>query len=147
MFDPGAQGGEVGGIVGRTEQGQLGSEQGRVSGRMDAFGGEGKKADATGAGPVDVVSEGPGEVDVFEVVEGGPPPGSEEADQFEVLLLLIEHYEASHYPIAPPDPIEAIRFRMEQAGLTPKDLEPMIGRLNRVYEVLTRKRPLTTHTR
>lgn len=72
-----------------------------------------------------------------------PQPGSDEADQFEVLLLLIEHYEASHYPIAPPDPIEAIRFRMEQAGLTPKDLEPMIGRLNRVYEVLTRKRPLT----
>ena len=72
-----------------------------------------------------------------------PQPGSDEADQFEVLLLLIEHYEASHYPIAPPDPVEAIRFRMEQAGLTPKDLEPMIGRLNRVYEVLTRKRPLT----
>lgn len=72
-----------------------------------------------------------------------PQPGSDEADRFEVLLLLIEHYEASHYPIAPPDPVEAIRFRMEQAGLTPKDLEPMIGRLNRVYEVLTRKRPLT----
>ena len=72
-----------------------------------------------------------------------PQAGSDEADQFEVLLLLIEHYEASHYPIAPPDPVEAIRFRMEQAGLTPKDLEPMIGRLNRVYEVLTRKRPLT----
>lgn len=72
-----------------------------------------------------------------------PQPGSDEADQFEVLLLLIEHYEANHYPIAPPDPVEAIRFRMEQAGLTPKDLEPMIGRLNRVYEVLTRKRPLT----
>ena len=75
--------------------------------------------------------------------EHEPQAGSDEADQFEVLLLLIEHYEASHYPIAPPDPIEAIRFRMEQAGLTPKDLEPMIGRLNRVYEVLTRKRPLT----
>ncbi len=72
-----------------------------------------------------------------------PQAGSDEADQFEVLLLLIEHYETSHYPIAPPDPVEAIRFRMEQAGLTPKDLEPMIGRLNRVYEVLTRKRPLT----
>ena len=75
--------------------------------------------------------------------EHEPQAGSDEADQFEVLLLLIEHYEASHYPIAPPDPVEAIRFRMEQAGLTPKDLEPMIGRLNRVYEVLTRKRPLT----
>ncbi len=75
--------------------------------------------------------------------EHEPQAGSDDADQFEVLLLLIEHYEASHYPIAPPDPIEAIRFRMEQAELTPKDLEPMIGRLNRVYEVLTRKRPLT----
>jgi HTH-type transcriptional regulator/antitoxin HigA len=75
--------------------------------------------------------------------EHEPQAGSDAADQFEVLLLLIEHYEASHYPIAPPDPVEAIRFRMEQAGLTPKDLEPMIGRLNRVYEVLTRKRPLT----
>ena len=72
-----------------------------------------------------------------------PQAGSDEADQFEVLLLLIEHYEASHYPIAPPDPIEAIRFRMEQAGLTPKDLVPAIGRLNRVYEILARKRPLT----
>ena len=72
-----------------------------------------------------------------------PQPGSDEADQFEVLLLLIEHYEASHYPIAPPDPVEAIRFRMEQGGLTVKDLVPSIGQPNRVYEVLNRKRGLT----
>ena len=60
-----------------------------------------------------------------------------------MLLMLIEAYEAKHYLIAPPDPIEAIKFRMEQAGLTPKDLQPMIGGLNRVYEILNRKRPLT----
>lgn len=72
-----------------------------------------------------------------------PVPGSAESDRFEVLLTLVEAYEAKHYPIDLPDPIEAIKFRMEQAGLTPKDLVPSIGRLNRVYEILNRKRPLT----
>lgn len=72
-----------------------------------------------------------------------PEPGTEEGDRFEVLLMLIEKYEAAQYPIGPADPVEAIKFRMEQAGLTPKDLEPMIGRTNRVYEVLARRRPLT----
>ncbi len=72
-----------------------------------------------------------------------PVPGSVESDRFEVLLTLVEAYEAKHYPIDLPDPIEAIKFRMEQAGLTPKDLVPLIGRLNRVYEILNRKRPLT----
>ena len=70
-------------------------------------------------------------------------PGSAEGDRFEVLITLVEAYEAKHYPIELPDPVEAIKFRMEQAGLTPKDLVPFIGRLNRVYEVLNRKRPLT----
>jgi len=51
--------------------------------------------------------------------------------------------EAKHYPIDPPDPVDAIKFRMEQQGLKPKDLEPMIGRRNRVYEVLNGKRRLT----
>jgi HTH-type transcriptional regulator/antitoxin HigA len=72
-----------------------------------------------------------------------PEPGSEEGDRFEVLITLVEAYEAKHYPIELPDPVEAIKFRMEQAGLTPKDLVPFIGRLNRVYEILNRKRPLT----
>lgn len=72
-----------------------------------------------------------------------PELGTPEADQFEMLLILIEAYEAKHHAIAPPDPIEAIKFRMEQAGLTPKDLEPMIGRSNRVYEILAGRRPLT----
>jgi len=61
-----------------------------------------------------------------------------------VLVTLIEAYEREHFPIQAPDPIEAIKFRMEQQGLTPRDLEPMIGRLNRVYEVLARRRPMTT---
>lgn len=72
-----------------------------------------------------------------------PEPDSVDGEHFEVLLTLIEAYEAKHFPIDAPDPIEAIKFRMEQAGLTPKDLESMIGQRNRVYEVLNRKRPLT----
>lgn len=72
-----------------------------------------------------------------------PEPGTPAGDRFEVLLTLVEAYEAKHYPIDLPDPVEAIRFRMEQSGLTPKDLVPAIGQLNRVYEILGRKRPLT----
>lgn len=72
-----------------------------------------------------------------------PEPGSEEGDRFEVLATLVEAYEMKHFPIGTPDPIEAIRFRMEQGGLTVKDLVPYIGRPNRVYEVLGGKRNLT----
>ena len=72
-----------------------------------------------------------------------PELGTPDGDRFEVLLTLVEAYENKHFPIGLPDPIEAIKFRMEQSGLTPKDLVPMIGRLNRVYEVLNRKRSLT----
>jgi HTH-type transcriptional regulator/antitoxin HigA len=72
-----------------------------------------------------------------------PAQGSKKADRFEMLLMLIEAYESRHYAIDAPDPIEAIKFRMEQANLKPKDLKPMIGELNRVYEVLSRKRRLT----
>lgn len=80
---------------------------------------------------------------VSEYFDHEPIPGSPEGDRFEVLLTLVEAYEAKHYPIDLPDPVEAIKFRMDQAGLTPKDLVPAIGRLNRVYEILNRKRPLT----
>jgi len=72
-----------------------------------------------------------------------PEPGTPEGDRFDVLVTLIEAYERKHFPIEAPDPIEAIKFRMEQQGLTPRHLEPMIGRLNRVYEVLAGRRPLT----
>ena len=72
-----------------------------------------------------------------------PTPGTKKADRFEMLLLLIQSYESKHYVISAHDPIEAIKFRMEQANLKPKDLKPMIGELNRVYEVLSKKRSLT----
>ena len=73
----------------------------------------------------------------------GAKTGTRDGDRLDVLATLIDAYESEHYPMDPPDPIEAIKFRMEQSGLTPADLEPVIGRLNRVYEVLSRKRPLT----
>jgi HTH-type transcriptional regulator/antitoxin HigA len=72
-----------------------------------------------------------------------PELDSDAGAHFEAMLTLIEAYEARHYPIDPPDPVDAIKFRMEQQGLKPKDLEPMIGQLNRVYEVLNGKRKLT----
>lgn len=68
-----------------------------------------------------------------------------EGDRLDVLVTLVEAYEARNFPIALPDPIEAIKFRMDQAGLTPRDMVPYIGPQNRVYEVLNRKRPLTLH--
>jgi HTH-type transcriptional regulator/antitoxin HigA len=71
------------------------------------------------------------------------PEGSPEADEMEVLVTLVEAYENRHYPIGPADPIEAIKFRMEQQGLAAKDLEPYIGSSGRVSEVLNRKRPLS----
>ena len=69
--------------------------------------------------------------------------GSPEGERLDVLVTLIEAYEKKHYHFDLPDPVEAIKFRMEQMALAPKDLVPMIGQLNRVYEVLNRKRPLT----
>jgi HTH-type transcriptional regulator/antitoxin HigA len=66
-----------------------------------------------------------------------------EGERLDVLATLVEDYERKHFPMDLPDAVEAIRFRMEQSGLSPKDLVPMIGQLNRVYEVLGRKRPLT----
>ena len=72
-----------------------------------------------------------------------PDPDSDAGAHFEALITLIAAYEAKHFPVDPPDAVEAIKFRMEQQGLTAKDLEPLIGRSNRVYEVLSRKRGLT----
>lgn len=72
-----------------------------------------------------------------------PDPDSEAGAHFDALATLIEGYEAKHYPMLPADPIDAIKFRMEQQGLTAADLVPMIGQRNRVYEVLNRRRPLT----
>jgi HTH-type transcriptional regulator/antitoxin HigA len=73
----------------------------------------------------------------------GAQPDTPEGDKLDVLITLVEAYEARHHPIFPPDPIEAILFRMEQSGLERKDLERYIGHSGRVSEVLNRKRPLT----
>lgn len=70
-------------------------------------------------------------------------PGTPRGDRLDVLVTLVEAWERAHFTLDLPDPVDAIRFQMEQSGLTPKDLVPMIGQLNRVYEVLNRKRPLT----
>ena len=69
--------------------------------------------------------------------------GTPEGDRLDVLVTLVEAWEAKHYPLDLPDAIEAIRYHMEQNGLAPRDLVPFIGNRNRVYEVLNRKRPLT----
>ncbi len=70
-------------------------------------------------------------------------PGTPAGDLVEVLVTLIEAYEAKHYAIPAPDPIGAIFFMMEQKGFSRRDLEPAIGSRGRVSEVLTRRRPLT----
>jgi len=70
-------------------------------------------------------------------------PSTPESDELDVLAVLVEAYEDEHFPMDPPDPIEAIKFRMEQMGLTLKDLEPYIGSRARVSQVLTRKRGLS----
>lgn len=70
-------------------------------------------------------------------------PGSSEGDRLDVLATLVEAYEREHFPMDLPDAVSALKFRMEQSGLTVEDLEPVIGRKNRVYEVLSRRRPLT----
>ncbi len=73
----------------------------------------------------------------------GAEIGTPEGDELEVLAVLIEKYEDEHYPMPPSDPIEAIKFRMDQQGLTSRDLEPYIGSSGRVSEVLNRKRKLS----
>jgi HTH-type transcriptional regulator / antitoxin HigA len=73
----------------------------------------------------------------------GARAGTADGDRLDVLATLIDAYEAEHYPMDPPDPIEAIKFRMDQQGLTRRDLEEIIGTRTRVAEVLNRKRGLS----
>ncbi|NOR25172.1 MAG: transcriptional regulator [Desulforhopalus sp.] len=70
-------------------------------------------------------------------------PDTAEGERLDVLVTLVEAYESKHYPLDLPDPVAAIKFEMERKGLTVKDLEPMIGKSNRVYEILNHKRSLT----
>lgn len=73
----------------------------------------------------------------------GARANTREGDRLDVLVTLVEAYERAHFPMDLPDAVDAIKFRMEQSGLTVADLVPVIGRRNRVYEVLSRRRPLT----
>lgn len=73
----------------------------------------------------------------------GAKTGTPDGDRLDVLATLVDAYEAEHYPMDPPDPIEAIKFRMEQQGLTRRDLEEIIGTRTRIAEVLNRKRGLS----
>lgn len=73
----------------------------------------------------------------------GAKSGTPEGDRLDVLATLIDVYEAKHHPMDPPDPVEAIKFRMEQQGLSRKDLEPIIGPRGRVSDILNRKRGLS----
>lgn len=82
-------------------------------------------------------------VRISKLMESDPAPGTPDGDLLDILATLVAAYEAKHYPIEEPDPIEAIKFRMDQMGLTVKDLGSIIGETNRVYEVLNKKRPLT----
>jgi HTH-type transcriptional regulator/antitoxin HigA len=81
--------------------------------------------------------------EISALMESDPELGTREGDRLDILVTLVQAYEAKHVPISAPDPVEAIKFRMDQSGLSVKDLEPIIGKSNRVYEVLNRKRPLT----
>src|SRR5438876_2033953 len=80
---------------------------------------------------------------IAELISGDPASGSPAGDELEVLAHLVEDYETKHYDIGLPTPLEAIRFRMEQQNLQPKDLTPYLGSASRVSEVLRGKRPLS----
>jgi HTH-type transcriptional regulator/antitoxin HigA len=82
--------------------------------------------------------------EISALMDSDPELGTSAGDRLEILATLVQAYEARQVPIsAPADPVAAIKSRMEQRGLSVRDLEPIIGKSNRVYEVLNRKRPLT----
>ncbi len=81
--------------------------------------------------------------EISSLMDLDPEPGTADGDRLDVLATLVQAYEARHHPIDPPDALQAIRFRMEQAGLSVQDLQAVIGKSNRVYEVLNGKRPLS----
>jgi HTH-type transcriptional regulator/antitoxin HigA len=82
---------------------------------------------------------------ILKEIEGlmGARRNTREGDRLDVLVTLVEAWERKHYPLDLPDPVEAIKYHMEQNGLQPRDLIPFIGNRNRVHEVLNRKRDLT----
>src|SRR6267378_1170070 len=81
--------------------------------------------------------------EISALIDRDPDPGTPEADRLELLTLLVESYESANFPRRVPEPVEAIRFRMEQQNLKQRDLVPYIGSASKVSEVLSGKRPLT----
>jgi HTH-type transcriptional regulator / antitoxin HigA len=81
--------------------------------------------------------------EIEQYFDNGPMPGTPQADRFDLLALIIEDYERKHWPIDPPDTIDAIRYRMETGGYSQADLGRLIGSRQRASDILTRKRHLT----
>jgi len=79
----------------------------------------------------------------YELIQLDLKEGSSESDELEILTLLIEHYEKEHYPISPPSPIAAIKFRLEQLGKPISDLSDILGARSRQSEILSGKRKLS----
>jgi HTH-type transcriptional regulator/antitoxin HigA len=91
-------------------------------------------------------SEGDYEAAVDEIeryFDDPPEPGSPAGDRFDLLTLVVEDYERKHWPIDPPDPVDAIRYGMETRGLSQADLGRLLGSRQRASDILTRRRPLT----
>ena len=80
---------------------------------------------------------------IQELFDLAPKEGSAEFDELELLAMVVEEYEDIHYPVPPPDPIEAIKFRLDQMGMTEKDLDKLLGSRQRRSEVLSGKRKLS----
>jgi HTH-type transcriptional regulator / antitoxin HigA len=84
-----------------------------------------------------------GLADIERLVDADPAPGTPDGDRLEILTLLVRDYEERTFPRTRPNPIEALRFRMEQQGLSPRDLVPLLGSRSKVSEILSGRRPLT----
>jgi HTH-type transcriptional regulator / antitoxin HigA len=82
-------------------------------------------------------------VRINQLLDRNPKPGSEEDHELDILSTLVEAYEDDHYPILPPDPVDAIRVVMEEKGLDNKVLIPLLGSKSRVSEIMNRKKPFT----
>ncbi len=80
---------------------------------------------------------------INQLLDLNPQPNSEEDNQLDILSTLVEAYEDEHYPVLPPDPVDAIKVVMEEKGLDNKELIPLLGSKSRVSEVMNRKKPFT----
>lgn len=80
---------------------------------------------------------------IYKLIHSDVEAGTPEADEMKLLILVIEDYEKEHYPVPPPDPIEAIKFRMDQLGMKPADMHKILGSRQRYSDIMTGRRKLT----